>query len=165
MRRIVRVVALVAGLGHVAPELPAQGAPAPKLAASLQRVFGPDVARDSLLLDGKTVYRLRRAGALVGFARVRDVRGKDQPITCLVALDSTLQLLDIDILVYRESYGGEVAYESWRKQFRGRGPADTLAVGRSIRGISGATISVNAVTAGVRATLAEFAAWRKEGDL
>ncbi len=165
MRRWARVLVLVASLAHIAPGLQAQLAPAPKLAAALERVFGPDVSRDSLLLDGKIVYRLRRADALVGFARVRDVRGKDQPITCLVALDSTLQLLDIDILVYRESYGGEVAYESWRKQFRGHGPADTLVVGRSIRGISGATISVNAVTAGVRATLAEFAAWRRDGRL
>lgn len=165
MRRLIRVVALAAGLAHLAPALPAQAAPVPKLAAALARVFGPALSRDSLLLDGKIVYRVRRADVLVGFAQVRDVRGKDQPITCLIALDSALTLLDIDILVYRESYGGEVAYESWRKQFRGRGPADTLAVGHSIRGISGATISVNAVTAGVRATLAEFAGWRRAGRL
>jgi len=38
-------------------------------------------------------------------------------------------------------------------------------VGREVRGISGATISVNAVTAGIRRSLANFAGWRKAGLL
>lgn len=91
--------------------------------------------------------------------------GKDQPITYLVAVDTALQLLDVDILVYREEYGGEVAYESWRKQFRGKRPGDGMQVGREIRGISGATISVNAVTAGIRKMLADLAGRRKAGVL
>src|SRR2546427_6382509 len=49
-----------------------------------------------------------------------------------------------DILVYREPYGGEVAYEPWRRQFRGKSTGDSLRVGKEIRSISGATISVHA---------------------
>ena len=33
-------------------------------------------------------YRVSRAGALLGFAQVRNVKGKEQPITYLVAIDS-----------------------------------------------------------------------------
>jgi hypothetical protein len=101
----------------------------------------------------------------LGYALVRNVMGKDQPITYLVAVDTALALLDVDILVYRESYGGEVAYEPWRRQFRGKHPGDGLEVGREIRGISGATISVNSVTAGIRRALADLAGWRKSGAL
>lgn len=152
-------------LSVIAGPLPAQGAPVRKIQASLERVYGAGAVADTLLLGGGTVLRIRRAGQVIGFAQVRDVMGKEAPITCLVATDSALVLRDIDVLVYREAYGGEVAYEPWRRQFRGRSPADTLVVGRNIRGISGATISVNAVTLLVRATLGDFARWRGEGRL
>src|SRR2546426_12204143 len=48
---------------------------------------------------------------LLGFAAVGNVLGKDQPITYLVAIDPTDRLKDVDILVYREPYGGEVRSE------------------------------------------------------
>ena len=145
--------------------LAGQSVPPKKVAASLERVFGKEIAADSLALGSLTVLRVHRAGQLIGYAQVRDVKGKDQPITCLVATDTALVLKDVDVLVYRETYGGEVAYEPWRRQFRGRGPTDTLVVGKNIRGISGATISVNAVTSLVRSTLADLARWRAEGKL
>jgi len=147
------------------PPLLGQSVPSRKLAASLHRVYGPEAAADTLLVDGAPVYRIHREGVALGYARVLDVKGKDQPITFLVATDPDLVLKDVDILVYREPYGGEVAYEAWRRQFRGKAPDAPLEVGRDIRSISGATISVNAVTAGVRRAMAELAAWRREGKL
>jgi hypothetical protein len=143
----------------------AQSAPPTKLAKSLERVYGPDTQVDTLHVDSATVYRISRAGALLGFAQVRNVKGKEQPITYLVATDSADALRDIDILVYREPYGGEVAYDPWRKQFRGKTAAAPLQVGKDVRNISGATISVNAVTRGVRRTLADLTAWHAAGKL
>jgi len=118
-----------------------------------------------MTIEGASVLRVARSDSLLGFAQVRNVRGKEQPITYLVALDNGLALRDVDVLIYREAYGGEIAYEPWRKQFRGRTPQDTLEVGRTVRGISGATISVNAVTLGIRQALADFARWRAVGLL
>ncbi len=143
----------------------AQSAPPKKLAASLERIFGRDMRVDSIVAGTATVIRVRSGETLRGYAAVRDAMGKDQPITYLVAVDTALALLDVDILVYREPYGGEVAYEPWRKQFRGKQPGDRLEVGREIRGISGATISVNAVTAGIRRALSDLAGWREAGLL
>lgn len=156
---------LAGALAATATPLHAQSVPAKKVVSSLERIFGKGLLADSVALDGATVLRVRRNDSLLGFAQVRDVMGKDQPITYLVATDTALVLRDIDILVYREAYGGEVAYEAWRKQFRGRGPQDSLAVGRQIRGISGATISVNAVTLGVRLTMRQLAEWHRAGRL
>ena len=160
--RAVLVFLLSAG---PAVRLPAQAAAPKKLSAALDRVYGPGARADSLMLDGEVVLKLFRGDEVLGYAQVRNVKGKDQPITYLVATDPELRLRDIDILVYREPYGGEVAYEPWRRQFRGRSPADSMIVDRQIRGISGATISVNAVTAGVRAALASLARWRTDGRL
>jgi hypothetical protein len=151
--------------GSLSLTLAAQSPPPAKVSASLKRVFGEGARVDSLLVDTAVVLRIWHADSLLGFARVRNVKGKDQPITYLVATGPDLRLRDIDILVYREAYGGEIAYDAWRKQFRGLGPDDPLEVGRDIRSISGATISVNAVTLGVRRTLADLALWRKEGRL
>jgi Na+-translocating ferredoxin:NAD+ oxidoreductase RnfG subunit len=143
----------------------AQSAPPGKLAKSLERVYGPGARVDTLHVDTATVYRISRDGALLGFAQVRNVKGKELPITYLVATDSADALRDVDVLVYREPYGGEVAYEPWRKQFRGKRTDAPLQVGKDIKNISGATISSNSVTRGVRQALAELTAWHGEGKL
>jgi hypothetical protein len=140
-------------------------APPAKLAASIARLFGPGVRVDTLQVDTARVLRVSRADSLLGFAAVGNVLGKDQPITFLVAVDPTDRLKDVDILVYREPYGGEVAYEPWRRQFRGKTASDSLRVGKEIRSISGATISVHAVTLGVRRLLAELTAWHRRGAI
>ncbi|HKW40357.1 MAG TPA: FMN-binding protein [Gemmatimonadales bacterium] len=140
-------------------------APPAKVAASITRLFGPGARVDTLRVDSTAVLRVSRADSLLGFAAVADVMGKDQPITFLVAVDSADRLKDVDILVYREPYGGEVAYEPWRRQFRGRTASDSLRVGKEIRSISGATISVHAVTLGVRRLLADLTAWHRSGAI
>lgn len=140
-----------------------QGEPPAKVTASLRRIFGAGAEVQLLPVESDTVLRVARGDSLLGFAVVRNVRGKDQPITFLVAIDTLDRLHDVDIIVYREPYGGEVAYEAWRRQFRGKSAADRLDVGRDIRSISGATISVNAVTAGVRRALADLTSWHHTG--
>ncbi len=143
----------------------AQSAPPGKLAKSIERVYGAGAQVDTVKVDTATVYRISKAGTLLGFAEVRNVIGKELPITFLVAIDPAATLRDVDILVYREPQGGEVAYEPWRKQFRGKTAADPLQVGKDIRNISGATISSNSVTLGVRQALAQLSAWRAAGKL
>ena len=135
------------------------------MAKSIERVYGPGATVDSILIDNVQVLRVAKAGTLLGFAEVRNVKGKERPITYLVAVDPIGATRDIDILVYREERGGEVANEAWRKQFRGKTAADPLQVGKDIRNISGATISSNSVTRSVRQALAQLVAWRASGKL
>lgn len=131
----------------------------------MKRIFGTGSIASPVAVDSSTAYRITRGDSLLGFAVVREVKGKDQPITFLVATDTIDRLRDVDILVYREPYGGEVAYDAWRRQFRGKSTDDALQVGRDIRSISGATISVHAVTLGVRKALSDLTAWHRSGAL
>lgn len=131
----------------------------------MRRIFGTGAGTTAVVVGTDTVLRVTRGDSLLGFAVVRAVKGKDQPITFLVATDTADRLRDIDILVYREPYGGEVAYEAWRRQFRGKSAEDKLEVGRDIRSISGATISVHAVTAGVRRAVSDLAQWHRSGAI
>ncbi len=153
------VLALLSG------PLAAQTAPAERVTESIGRVFGGGVTIEAVLVDSTEVFRISRENTLLGFAEVRNVKGKERPITYLVAVDTSGATRDIDILVYRESQGGEIANDAWRKQFRGKTAADPLQVGKDIRNISGATISSNAVTRSMRQALARLAAWRAEGKL
>lgn len=145
--------------------LRAQDTPTAKVVTSVGRLFGAGTGIDTIVVERNVVLRIRHGDSVLGFAQVRNVKGKDQPITVLIAVDPLARLKDVDVLVYREPYGGEVAYESWRRQFRGKAAADSLRVGREIRSISGATISVNAVTGAVRKTLADFSRWQGAGLL
>jgi len=71
--------------------------------------------------------------------------GKDQPITTGLVVESG-QLTDVRILIYRESRGWEVRYPAFTDQFRGAALAEGLALDRHIDGITGATMSVDALT-------------------
>ena len=99
--------------------------------------------------DSLIVLAAERKDTLLGYVVTDDVKGKDQYITYGLALTPDLVVTDLEVLTYREPYGYEVGYKSWREQFLGKTPADRLRHGREIRNISGATISARAVTLGV----------------
>ena len=51
------------------------------LAQSNERIYGAGARVDTVHVDSAEVYRISRGGILLGFAAVRNVTGKDQPIT------------------------------------------------------------------------------------
>lgn len=114
--------------------------------------------------DTCTVFLAHTNGVPAGLAVMTDVRGKDRPITILVVADTTLALVALEILAYREPYGGEVRSGAWRSQFLGARPGETLRHGRQIRNITGATISARSVTQGVNAVLQRLPSLARQMD-
>lgn len=92
-----------------------------------------------------------------GFFFVDAVIGKHDLIRYAVALTADGKIRQVEILEYREAYGGEVRNAAWRGQFVGRAHGDPVQVGRDIRNISGATLSCQHVTDGIRRLLAVYA--------
>ena len=82
--------------------------------------------------------------------------GKHLYIDYTVALDPSGQVRRVDVLQYRESYGGEVRESGWLGQFVGKTSRSALKVGNDIRNISGATLSSLHVTEGVKRLLAAY---------
>ena len=80
--------------------------------------------------------------------------GKHDYITFAVALNPDGRIRSVEILEYRETYGGEIRNPRWRKQFVGKGPDAELKLDRDIKNISGATLSCQHVTQGIKALLA-----------
>jgi hypothetical protein len=83
------------------------------------------------------------------------VIGKHLYIDYAVALEGG-RVKRVDILAYRESYGGEIRSPSWLAQFVGKTASSPLKVGGDIRNISGATLSSLHVTEGVKRILAAY---------
>ncbi len=93
-------------------------------------------------------------GAILGRMLVDEVTGKHDLITYAVAIGDGGQVIGIEILEYRENYGGQIREANWRAQFRGKGSRDAVRIDQDIANISGATLSCTHVTDGVRRLLA-----------
>jgi Na+-translocating ferredoxin:NAD+ oxidoreductase RnfG subunit len=108
------------------------------------------------LLRGQEIWRATQSGKLQGFFIVDYVIGKHLVIDYAVALSSAGAVRQIEILNYRESYGGEIRNPDWRRQFVGKAPGSRFALNDGITNISGATLSSRHVTEGVRRILATY---------
>jgi hypothetical protein len=106
-------------------------------------------------VDGRA-WKAQSGGTLLGLIVVDHVIGKHLYIDYSVALDPSGRIKRVDILQYRESYGGEVRDASWVAQFVGKSSGSALKVGQDIRNISGATLSSQHVAEGVKRILAAY---------
>jgi hypothetical protein len=106
------------------------------------------------------VWKAESGGRLLGYFVFDRVIGKHLYIDYAVAVDPGGRVRSVDILEYRESYGGEVRSPSWLAQFVGKSKGSALTVGKDIRNISGATLSSEHVTEGVKRILAAYGSGR-----
>lgn len=95
------------------------------------------------------LWEITKNDSLIGMVYLDNVKGKSQPITYAVFYDEKGIVINSHIIKYREPIGGEIANRHWLKQFLGKTTDSDYQVGKHIDGISGATISVNAVTRGI----------------
>ena len=87
---------------------------------------------------------------------VDKVLGKHEFITYAVGLTASGQVKGIEIMDYRETYGGQIRDASWRDHFVGKSAADAVKLETDIPNISGATLSSRHVTDGVRRLLKTY---------
>jgi len=83
-------------------------------------------------LDNKTAWILNEVG-------------KDKPITIGVVINAG-KIESIKVLTFRESRGSEIRHDFFTRQFDQATLSDNLKLDRHIDGISGATLSVRAIT-------------------
>jgi hypothetical protein len=123
--------------------------------AEAQKLAFP-AAASFVEVDAGRAWKAEAGGKVLGLFVVDHVIGKHLFIDYAVALAPNGQVHRVDILQYRESYGGEIRSESWLGQFVGKTSGSPLKVGADIRNISGATLSSLHVTEGVRRILAAY---------
>jgi FMN-binding domain len=96
------------------------------------------------------IWSATRSGALLGHVFVDEVIGRQNLITYAVGIDADGALRNLEIMSYRESHGGEVRNPAWRAQFDRHKDLDQVRFRTDIKNISGATLSSEHVTEGVR---------------
>ena len=109
------------------------------------------------------VWDVRSGNKRIGWFIVDRVLGKHEMITYAVALTPDGAVKRVEILEYRETYGGEVRNPGWRQQFVGKRFGSALQLGRDIKTISGTTLSSRHVTDGVRRLVATWQAVLRNG--
>lgn len=103
------------------------------------------------------VWKAEAGGKVAGFFVFDRVIGKHLFIDYAVALTPGGAVHKVEILQYRESYGGDIRSPSWLAQFVGKTGGSALKINGDIRNISGATLSSTHVTEGVKRILAAYA--------
>lgn len=119
-----------------------------KLSKRLGRKISPEPREVTLVWDG--------SGRLAGYAVVTEETGKYRPITFMVGVTPQLAVRDVAVLAYRESRGGDIRRKRFLSQYRGKTSSNAIDSNQDIINISGATISVRSMNAGVRRVLAEL---------
>jgi electron transport complex protein RnfG len=116
--------------------------------------------------DVETIFEGLLDGAPVGHAIQVRSRGYGGPVVVMVGVGPGGEILEVRVVEHRETPGlGTYIEEEWfRKQFRGKTAAATLAINRDIDGRTGATISGKAVTRAVKAAMAAKAAFWEAGS-
>ena len=102
------------------------------------------------------LYKIFDSVQLLGFAFIGTAPSKTDTFEYLVVFDKSFIIKKVNVLVYREDYGGEIGSNRWLKQFVGMARSAELTVGKNIAAISGATISVYSMTNAVNQLLNEM---------
>jgi len=91
-----------------------------------------------------------------GWLFVDEVIGKHEEITYALGLNPDGSVKQVEVMEYRENYGGEIRRSEWLAQFTKKDAEAQLKLGADIKNISGATLSCRHVTEGVKRVLATF---------
>ncbi len=89
-----------------------------------------------------------------GYALIDEEVGKVLPITFVTRINPDGKVARVEVMVYRESHGGEVATKRFLNQFRNKSLNDELRLHGAIVNVTGATLSSHALVKGVRRALA-----------
>jgi len=88
-----------------------------------------------------------------GYAMVHNTIGKHKHMTYMVGVDAKGACSDVELLVFREAKGSEVGRKRFNVQYEGKTVSDPIRINKDIINISGATMSVRSISAGVKRVL------------
>lgn len=99
------------------------------------------------------LYTGETGDKLDGYAMIHNTVGKHKPMTYMVGVDAGGQVTHVELMVFRESRGSEVRKKRFNYQYEGKTVLDPVRINKDIINISGATMSVRSMSAGVKRVL------------
>ena len=111
---------------------------------------------NNLYLLENSIKEIKIEDKLVGYLFLGKAPSKTDTFDYLVLFDPTFTIKKATVLVYREDYGGEIASKRWLGQFAQKQTSLGFTYGDNISAISGATISVQSMTASMNYVFASL---------
>jgi len=99
------------------------------------------------------VYIGETGSQIDGYAVVQNTIGKHKPMTYMVGVDNKGHVSDVELLTFREARGSEVRQKRFNAQYEGKSVLDPVRINKDIINISGATMSVRSMSAGIKRVL------------
>lgn len=99
------------------------------------------------------VYIGETGSRVDGYAVVTNTIGKYKHMTYMVGVNPQGEVTDVELLVFRDARGSEVSRKRFNVQYEGKTCLDPLRINKDIINISGATMSVRSMSAGVKRVL------------
>ena len=103
--------------------------------------------------DTFEVYIGETGSQVDGYALVQHTIGKHKPMTYMVGVDAHGRVSNVELLVFREARGSEVRTKRFNVQYEGKTVLDPVRINKDVINISGATMSVRSMTAGIKRVL------------
>jgi len=103
--------------------------------------------------DSFDLYIGQTGDTIDGYAMVHHTIGKYKPMTYMVGVDAKGICTDVELLVFRDAKGSEVRTKRFNSQYDGKTVTDPIRINKDIINISGATMSVRSMSAGVKRVL------------
>jgi FMN-binding domain len=119
---------------------------------SVQRKAIEQASGVRVLRDEQQVWRVSGCDWFI----VDEVVGKHEYITYAAGINADGSVKQIEIMDYRETYGGQIRDQKWRAQFVGKTNKSALKLDSDIKNISGATLSCRHIADGVKRLLAFY---------
>lgn len=103
--------------------------------------------------DSFELYIGQTGDKIDGYAMLHHTIGKYRPMTYMVGVDAKGTCTDVELLVFRDAKGSEVGRKRFNSQYDGKTVSDPIRINKDIINISGATMSVRSMSAGVKRVL------------
>ena len=103
--------------------------------------------------DSFELYIGQTGDKIDGYAMIHNTIGKYKPMTYMVGVDAKGTCTDVELLVFRDAKGSEVRTKRFNSQYDGKTVTDPIRINKDIINISGATMSVRSMSAGVKRAL------------
>jgi FMN-binding domain len=103
--------------------------------------------------DSFELYIGQTGDKIDGYAMIHNTIGKYKPMTYMVGVDAKGTCTDVELLVFRDAKGSEVRTKRFNSQYDGKTVMDPIRINKDIINISGATMSVRSMSAGVKRVL------------
>jgi Na+-translocating ferredoxin:NAD+ oxidoreductase RnfG subunit len=127
---------------------------------------GQSIKKEELKVgEDLKLIKIKADNKFAGYYVLAKANSKADYFDYMVVYKPDLSILTVQVLVYREDYGGEIGSKRWLRQFIGKTKTDEMKFGHDIQNISGATISERSITSGVQKVTVQINHLKKEGKI